>query len=144
MLKEVYENEHTYVLYPTSKAIDLESLPAKLSSNEEKKSALHIIVLDGTWTQASSIFLNNPELKQLKQVTCYQATRLNANIFFLSFSPEIKVILNVDFVSEYTIRTQPRDFYLSTLETVALTLSKLENNPQVRTGNRFETQAKQA
>lgn len=34
-------------------------------------------------------------------------------------------------MSAYTIRTQPREFFLSTLETVSIILSTLEKNPQI-------------
>jgi len=106
-LKEVYENEHTYVLYPSAKSISIETLP-KLSDFETNLSMLHIIILDGTWQQASGIYFTNPEIQNLKQIK-----------------------IDGELISAYTIRTQPREFFLSTLETVALTLSRIEEQPQI-------------
>ena len=66
-LKEVYENEHTYVLYPSPSSISIDSLP-KFNSLETKHNRLHIIIIDGTWQQASGIYHTNPDLQRLKQV----------------------------------------------------------------------------
>jgi DTW domain-containing protein YfiP len=54
-----------------------------------------IIVLDGTWSEAGKILYRNPILKTLKKV---------------SFKRNLK--------SEYKIRKQPKEKYLSTIESV--------------------------
>lgn len=43
-----------------------------------------------------------------------------------------KIKIQSDRISEYTVRTQPRESFLSTLETVAIILSAIENDSKVR------------
>ncbi|OQR77796.1 DTW domain-containing protein 2-like [Tropilaelaps mercedesae] len=61
LMREVYANEsHTFVLYPSSDAIDVEDLPTGEGFN--------LIVIDGTWNQAKSLYFGNKELHSLKKV----------------------------------------------------------------------------
>ena len=78
----------TYLLYPSSKAIDCEE--ASLDSKTT------VIVIDGTWIEARKIMRRNPILQQYEHLTFKKALRSN-----------------------YTIRKQPKDHYLSTLESIA-------------------------
>ena len=53
VLKEVYENEHTYLLYPSKDSISIENLPKFDDGVVNISNKIHIILLDGTWNQAS-------------------------------------------------------------------------------------------
>jgi DTW domain-containing protein YfiP len=55
-----------------------------------------VIVVDGTWEEAGKILFRNPELKEFPCLTFEQPLRSN-----------------------YRIRKQPRDNYLSTIESIA-------------------------
>ena len=81
-LEEVYNSSNSYVLYPSSNSISLDEFKRTIiSQNEEKenkvttsdadykKDKFHVIVIDGTWPQASGIFFTNQQLHKLKQVT---------------------------------------------------------------------------
>jgi hypothetical protein len=47
-LKEVYENEHTYVLYPSDTAVSVETLPSSIKAVGNGTSLkFHVIVIDG-------------------------------------------------------------------------------------------------
>lgn len=74
-LEEVYKNENTYVLYPSETAINLEQFRNLINQSETKTQELennsntfHVILIDGTWAQASGIFYTNLDLHNLKQV----------------------------------------------------------------------------
>ncbi len=85
-------------------AIDVHSLPpARCHENPPT-----VIALDGTWAQAKGMYAHNPTLSRLTQV-----------------------VLGIDTVSEYVIRTQPTHNSLSTLECVAHTLAWLEESPTI-------------
>jgi len=84
----VYENPNTFVLYPSKTAISLEQFRTLIEENEKSNSrndnlitnndivtkkttddrTFHVILIDGTWDQASGIYWNNLILQQLKQV----------------------------------------------------------------------------
>ena len=68
----------------------------------------NILVIDGTWNQAKSMYANSPELQSLT-----------------------KVEIDCGQPSTYVIRTQPLEGCLSTVETAALALSHVENNPSI-------------
>ena len=51
-------------MYPGKNAIDLESLPPVGSSQPP----YNIIIIDGTWQQAKSMFFNSRQLHNLRQV----------------------------------------------------------------------------
>ncbi|XP_022914463.2 tRNA-uridine aminocarboxypropyltransferase 2 isoform X1 [Onthophagus taurus] len=104
-LKNILEHANTLLLYPSPQAIDI----TKINLKENVLNPFNIIVIDGTWPQAKAIYASNPKLHTLKQ---------------------IKLISNT--VSDYTIRTQPTDGCLSTLETVAKALTYLEDDESYR------------
>lgn len=80
----MYNNPDTYVLYPSETAIDLtdfnqllknstknvkhEIKDNSLEVNNNNKQFFHVIIIDGTWAQASGIYYTNSELHKLKQV----------------------------------------------------------------------------
>ncbi|XP_022672184.1 DTW domain-containing protein 2-like isoform X2 [Varroa jacobsoni] len=101
LMREIYANEsRTFVLYPSPDAMDIENLP--------REQAFNLIVIDGTWNQARSLYFANKELHSLT-----------------------KVKISPMHASYYVVRTQPHAACLSTVESVALALSKLECQPQL-------------
>jgi hypothetical protein len=53
------------------------------------------------------------------------------NFIYLNKNKKMKIKIDGDRKSLYKIRTQPREFFLSTLETVAIILSEIENEPKI-------------
>ncbi|XP_053405326.1 tRNA-uridine aminocarboxypropyltransferase 2-like [Mercenaria mercenaria] len=100
-LSEVLHSPKTVLLFPGDDAVDIAELPAH-------DGPYNLVALDGTWTQARGMYINNLLLKVPK-----------------------KVMINCDRKSKYVIRTQPTDNALSTLESVAVALSILENRPEL-------------
>lgn len=96
-LEKILESANTILLYPSPNATDIGKI------NRDEFDSFNILVLDGTWPQAKAIYTSNPLLHNLKQVKLVTSN-----------------------VSNYTIRTQPTDGCLSTLETAAEALSILE------------------
>ncbi|MEZ4327425.1 MAG: tRNA-uridine aminocarboxypropyltransferase [Polyangiales bacterium] len=92
--------EGTALLYPGPHARDLEQLP----SAERPR---HLLVLDGTWSQARGLYRANPWLLQLPHVQ-----------------------LSPDAPSRYRIRREPRPEFVSTLESTLLALRILEPETQ--------------
>jgi DTW domain-containing protein len=86
----------TGVLYPSPDAIDLATLP-----REQQPS--HLVVIDGTWHQAKTLYRDIPWLKQLPHYR---------------FTPKAE--------SRYRIRREPRVDYVSTLEATLAALSFIE------------------
>ena len=84
------------LLYPSVDATDLESLP-----QEERPS--DIFVIDGTWHQAKTL------VRDLEKLHHFQKVR---------FTP--------DHPSEYQIRKEPQADYLSTIESIAYVLRRVE------------------
>jgi hypothetical protein len=86
----------TAVLYPHVDAADLADL-----APQERPSGL--LVLDGTWAHAKTLYRHNPWLQRLPHVR---------------FTP--------DAPSRYRIRKEPRDDYVSTLEAIVAALRIVE------------------
>lgn len=84
------------LLFPSRDAVDLDSL-----APEERPST--VVVLDGTWSHARALQRDCPSLSGLRKVR---------------FTPPAP--------SEYRIRREPRTEYLSTVESVAHVLERLE------------------
>ncbi|XP_052792276.1 tRNA-uridine aminocarboxypropyltransferase 2-like [Mya arenaria] len=101
-LHEVLSSPDTLLLFPGEDAVDIRQLVG------EPNTSYNLVVLDGTWSQARGMYANN-KLLQLPR----------------------KVKVETDMTSRYVIRTQPTDTALSTLESVAVALSILENRPEL-------------
>lgn len=71
-----------------------------------------VVVLDGTWSEAGKILYRNPILKKLPKI---------------SFNQVIK--------SEYKIRKQPKERYLSTLESIGHLLKINASSPMQKKKN---------
>lgn len=63
-LKSIFSSPNTILFYPGPEAVGLETLP-KVNEN---CTPYNIIILDGTWPQAKSLYSNCDELKKIKQV----------------------------------------------------------------------------
>lgn len=60
-MQEIYADKaRTFVLYPSADAVDVEDLSTQ--------SGYNLIVIDGTWNQARSLYFANKELHSLKKV----------------------------------------------------------------------------
>lgn len=105
-LTEILNDENTILLYPSPDAIPLNKLTPVGTDDQQP---YNLVLLDGTWPQAKAIYHSSPILSQLRACK----------------------LIGVP-VSEYVIRTQPTEGCLSTLETGALALSILENEPELR------------
>ncbi|XP_035221510.1 tRNA-uridine aminocarboxypropyltransferase 2-like [Stegodyphus dumicola] len=104
-LKSVFLSPNSVLFYPGPEAVALETLPLI----NDDCDAYNIIILDGTWPQAKSLYANCEELRNVKQV------QINSKV-----------------ASEYVIRTQPTEKALSTVETAAVALSVLEGKPYLK------------
>ncbi|XP_068212743.1 tRNA-uridine aminocarboxypropyltransferase 2 [Palaemon carinicauda] len=100
-LEEILTSENSILMYPGEVAMDLESL-LPIGNGQPP---YNIIIIDGTWQQAKSIYHNCRHLHSLRQVK-----------------------LSGKYTSEYVIRTQPTEDALSTVETAAIALATLEND----------------
>ncbi len=101
-LEVQHASEKIAVLYPSKEAHLLEDL----TPSERPE---HLIILDGTWFQAKKLYEDLPCLHDLPKV---------------AFAPENP--------SEYQIRREPKEHFVSTLEAVVYALQLMEpENPQV-------------
>lgn len=100
-IPDIIDSPNTILLWPSPDSIDICEL--------DKTFAYNVLLIDGTWFQARSLYKGHED--RLKNIR--------------------KVQVNSDKLSKYLIRTQPSDNCLSTLETGALALSILENDPEI-------------
>lgn len=100
-LEDIFSNENSILMYPGEKAISLDDLPPV----GDDQPPYNIIIIDGTWQQAKSMYHNCRQLHTLRQVS-----------------------LSGKYRSEYVIRTQPTEDALSTVESAAIALATLEQN----------------
>ncbi len=96
------DNRDCVVLYPGSKAVDVERLVPTQSRTDSTKIRT-IFVLDGTWRTAKKMLRLSPSLASLPQI-CFTPPHL----------------------STFRIRKQPKPYCYSTLEAVHHILSKFE------------------
>lgn len=89
--------ENTYLLFPGEHAMDL--------AEERPEGPITLVVVDGTWSQAKSLWRRNPVLASLPQ---------------LRFTPPEK--------SNYRIRREPADHCVATIEALAYVLGELEGD----------------
>ncbi len=64
-LNEILNSPDTILLYPTANAIDLKLLP---KVNEDSPFRYTLVIIDGTWPQAKTMFNKSTALHSLKQV----------------------------------------------------------------------------
>lgn len=104
---EILADPNSILMYPGDEAENVESLPPV---GEVNQAPYNLIIIDGTWQQAKSMYHNSPQLQNLRQVC-----------------------LSGKYVSEYVIRTQPTNDALSTVESAAIALAILEQNWSIYT-----------
>lgn len=102
-LSSLLDSPHTLVLYPGPGSQDLDTL-----QGEDQGEGRNVIILDGTWDQARKIWNANPALHKVRRVS-----------------------LSLQSPSEYVVRTQPMVGCLSTLETAAHTVARLEGRMEI-------------
>lgn len=90
--------KNTVLLYPSKDSIPMEEL-------DPSEGPFNLILLDGTWPQARSMYAASPLLHGMRQVRLVMSR-----------------------ISTYVIRTQPIEGALSTLETAAEALAVLEHD----------------
>lgn len=97
-LESILTAKNSLLLYPSKDSVAIEAI-------DPSSGPYNLVLIDGTWPQAKSMYKSSPILQKMKQVK-----------------------LLVKRTSNYVIRTQPMQGCLSTLETAAEALSILERN----------------
>ncbi|KAI3388122.1 hypothetical protein SNEBB_001182 [Seison nebaliae] len=96
----------TFLLFPgeLAKSIDSNHLPVSFwKDDHSEKSEFHVVVIDGTWMQAKGLYYRNRDY----------------------FNRMIHIQINLtdlNYKSFYLIRTQARECFVSTLESIAIFL----------------------
>jgi len=101
-LEEILKSASTVLLYPGNNSRELRENSVGDTNIET------VLILDGTWDQAKKMYQRNPSLQQIK-----------------------KIKLNLSTISEYSVRTQPNESCLSTLESAAHTIAILEERREI-------------
>lgn len=101
ILDDEESRNQTLLLYPGPEAVPIEEVD--LSAGP-----FNVLLLDGTWPQAKSMFLKSPTLQNLKRVAIVAKHK-----------------------SEYLVRTQPSAECLSTVESAAIVLAHLERDETI-------------
>lgn len=101
-LESLMMAKNTLLLYPSKHSISMDEL-------DPSEGPFNLILLDGTWPQARSMYAVSPLLHKMRQVRLVMSR-----------------------VSTYVIRTQPMEGCLSTLETAAEALAILECDERFR------------
>jgi len=95
-LAELLSEPNTFVLFPGVKSRCLKQVVQSYSAGEQ----YNLVLIDGTWSQAKSIYFHSPFLHDLPQVSL----------------PEPGPSL-------YVVRTQPSEHCVSTVESAAMAIS---------------------
>ncbi len=110
--KHPYVNEvltsskyNSYILYPSKGAKTLNDYSDEMQINLAEKRTNVFIIIDSTWPCAKKILNLSPNLKKARHITFDQ-----------------------QYVSGYKIKEQPKDGFISTIETVQVMLSDLTKN----------------
>ncbi len=99
-INEIISTHESYILFPSSNAVNLSDESSNLNQNRDKPMAIFLI--DSTWACTKKIFTLSQNLNQLKH---------------MSFITEI--------TSQYQIKEQPKSNYLSTIESTLVVLKLL-------------------
>lgn len=102
-LENILTAKNSLLLYPSRDSIPMNEL-------DQSEGPFNLILIDGTWPQAKSMYASSPLLHKMRQVRLVMSR-----------------------TSTYIIRTQPMEGCLSTLETAAEALSILEQDDRYRT-----------
>lgn len=102
ILNDILSKKDCYLLFPGKKSTKV----SKLNLSIEKSV---LIVLDGTWKKAKKIYYSSSNLQSLDQIT-----------------------LEDTITSEYILRKEPKQGYLSTLEAIVYSLEELEKKPYAK------------
>ncbi|KAF0288782.1 DTW domain-containing protein 2 [Amphibalanus amphitrite] len=105
-LAEILRSPLTVILFPGPAAVDVADLPACGESQDQ--GPLNVLILDGTWRQAKTMYTMSPALHSVRQV-----------------------MVTGRRCSSYVVRTQPTSACLSTVEAAAACLQHLERRPQL-------------
>jgi len=68
-LWDILSSEHSVLLYPSQKAIDIVDLPKEMK-------LLNLIILDGTWPQAKAIYNNTKLIQSMIHVSMFTVINL--------------------------------------------------------------------
>ncbi len=99
-INEIIETHDSYILFPSENAIDLSEENPSLKNKSEKPMAIFLI--DSTWACTRKIFTLSNNLNTLKHMS-FTTSR----------------------VSQYGIKEQPKENYLSTIESTLVVLELL-------------------
>ncbi|XP_037956235.1 tRNA-uridine aminocarboxypropyltransferase 2-like [Teleopsis dalmanni] len=106
-LEPILSSPNSLLLYPSKGSVAIETIASATANKSHAEYTL--VLIDGTWPQAKSIYASSPALHSMRQVKLIAVG-----------------------VSDYIIRTQPTEGCLSTLETAAQSLAVLEGRPDLR------------
>ncbi len=100
-INEIIKTHQSYILFPSEDAINLSNTTKeKIKISDEKSIAVFII--DSTWACTKKMFTQSKNLQKLKHIS-FETKR----------------------VSQYQIKQQPQDNYLSTIESTLVVLEEL-------------------
>ena len=99
-INEIIATHDSYILFPSSNAVNLSDENPKIRSKSDKP--LAIFLIDSTWSCTSKMFTISSNLNTLKH---------------MSFT--------TDRISQYGIKEQPKEHFLSTIESTLVVLEEL-------------------
>lgn len=100
-INEIIETHESYILFPSEDAINLSKHNPKEAGEDSKN--LAIFLIDSTWACTTKMFNESMNLQKLKHMS-FESSR----------------------VSEYQIKEQPQENYLSTIESTHVVLELLD------------------
>ena len=99
-INEIVKDYESYILFPSNSALNLNSeTKSSLSSNKD----IAIFIIDSTWACTKKIFTQSSNLNQLKHLS-FTTTK----------------------ISQYQIKEQPQENYLSTIESTLVVMEILD------------------
>jgi DTW domain-containing protein YfiP len=99
-INEIIATHESYILFPSEGALNLTTTKPQLSSKP-----LAIFLIDSTWACAKKMFLSSSNLQKLKHMS-FTTTK----------------------TSQYQIKEQPNEAYLSTIESTLVVLELLDKH----------------